>query len=146
MDARLPPLLVAEALGASGWGRLVREPTWGRGRFDLAVGGWMIECKSVTLVRHGVALFPDAPTVRGRRHLEGLARLAPAAAVVFVVQRADACCFAPNRDTDPAFAAALVDAAGRGVLVLAGKCRVSRKEIVLAEPLPVCLSAVPPAG
>jgi sugar fermentation stimulation protein A len=146
VDAHLPPLLVAEAIRDGGWqglpaGRALLEPRWGRGRFDLALEGWMIECKSVTLVRQGVALFPDAPTERGRRHLEGLASIGARAAVVFVVQRADACRFAPNRETDPAFASALEGAARRGVLILAGRCRVSLDEIVLAERLPVHMSA-----
>lgn len=145
VDARLPPLLVAEATRDGGWqglpaGKALPEPRWGRGRFDLALEGWMVECKSVTLVRQGVALFPDAPTERGRRHLEALAGIGAGAAVVFVVQRGDACSFAPNRETDPAFASALEDAARRGVLILAGRCRVSLEEVVLAERLPVHMS------
>lgn len=157
VDARLPPLLVAEALRGGPWqglpeGEAVREPPWAvagsvagradgarrrRGRFDLALGGWLIECKCVTLVRGGVALFPDAPTARGRRHVEELAAIGGRAAVVFVAQRGDAECLAPNRETDPAFAAALEAAARRGVLVLAGGCRVSLEGIALATVLPV---------
>ncbi|MBC7339006.1 MAG: DNA/RNA nuclease SfsA [Firmicutes bacterium] len=164
VDARVPPLLVAEAVRHSGWyglppGEAVREPSWERqgseqglrdgrplprnrsrrGRFDLSLGGWMVECKSVTMVRGGTALFPDAPTERGRRHLEELARIGKQAAVVFVVQRSDAICFAPNREADPAFANALEAAARQGVLVLAGKCHVSLHEIFLETALPVLL-------
>jgi sugar fermentation stimulation protein A len=73
-DAHLPNLLVAEALqrraipGFRGYGSLRREPAMGRNRADfLLVGGGrecLLETKSVSLVEAGVALFPDAPTVR----------------------------------------------------------------------------------
>lgn len=164
VDARLPPLLVAEAVRHSGWcglpaGEAMREPSWEqgyrlrgqsghgpspsgrprRGRFDLALGGWMIECKSVTLVRQGTAFFPDAPTERGRRHLEEAARIGERAAVVFVIQRGDAVRFAPNHETDPAFATALWDAVRQGVLVLAARCFVSFQEIFLETALPISL-------
>jgi sugar fermentation stimulation protein A len=77
-----------------------------------------IEVKSVSLVEQGVALFPDAVTARGRRHLLELADRVAAgerAAVVFVVQRPDAARVAAHRAADPAFAAALSAAAATGV-------------------------------
>jgi sugar fermentation stimulation protein A len=77
-----------------------------------------IEVKSVSLVEQGVALFPDAVTARGRRHLLELAERVAAgerAAVVFVVQRPDATSVAAHRAADPAFAAVLSLAAATGV-------------------------------
>jgi len=112
------------------------EVRLGQSRIDFALrkrGGvrW-IEAKCCTLVREGTALFPDAPTARGRRHLRELT-IARAeghgAAVYFVVQRSDAVRFAPNAETDPEFALALKGAAEAGVMVKALSCRVTPQRI-----------------
>jgi sugar fermentation stimulation protein A len=103
-------------------------------------GSCLLEVKSVSLVRQGVALFPDAPTARGRAHLDLLAAArggGTGAAVLFIVQRGDARVFSPHREADPAFATALRRAARAGVLVLAMRCRVSRQRVALDAPLPV---------
>jgi sugar fermentation stimulation protein A len=168
IDARLPSRLLYEALrqpfdklriptqdGAlqagqleefAGYAEVRREVTYGQSRLDLVLEGkpdsrrCFIEAKSVTLVEDGVALFPDAPTQRGRRHLGELARARAEghrAAVVFVVQRDDAIRFSPHHEADPAFGQALREAAQAGVEVYAYKCRVSEREIALNAPLPV---------
>jgi sugar fermentation stimulation protein A len=101
-----------------------------------------VEAKSVTLVEGGTALFPDAVTARGRRHLEELSRAVASgdrAAVVFVVQRDDAQRFAPHDESDPAFGAALREAAGAGVEAYAYACRVAESEVSIVRPLPVVL-------
>jgi sugar fermentation stimulation protein A len=73
-----------------------REVTVGSSRFDLQIETadktWLIETKSVTLSRSGHGFFPDAPTLRGTRHVRELTRLAAEGqptAVVFVALRAD---------------------------------------------------------
>jgi sugar fermentation stimulation protein A len=149
-DAHLPNALVEATLregtlpGFRGARIVRREPSMGRRRADflLACGHrcCLVEVKSVTLVRDGVALFPDAPTVRGRVHLEHLSsacRRGMAAAVLFVIQRGDAAAFAPNHGTDPAFAAALGRAVRAGVRVRAMTCQVTRGGVSLAGPVPV---------
>jgi sugar fermentation stimulation protein A len=159
VDARLPNRLFAEAL-AGRWpdceGRPVTvmpEARRGESRLDFVLSSgerrcW-VEVKSVTLVREGLALFPDAPTLRGARHLRELADAiadrdvgaeGDRAAVVFIVQRGDATRFAPNAETDPAFARALTEAARAGVAVRAFGCRVDLGGIVLANELPVQLA------
>jgi sugar fermentation stimulation protein A len=151
IDSRLPNALMAERLHRRGWqGRpvrkLVREPPLGASRLDLLLEDeagviWM-ECKSVTLVIQGLALFPDAPTSRGVRHLQELTTVAEQggrAAAVFIAQRADAVCFGAHRETDPAFADALVDAKRAGVTLCAYACRVSREEIAIARGIPVIM-------
>lgn len=87
-----------------------------------------IEVKSVSLVERGVALFPDAVTARGRRHLLELAERVAAgerAAVIFVVQRPDANRVAAHHAADPAFAAALSMAAASGVELYAWTTQVT---------------------
>lgn len=149
-DARLPNALVAEALQQgrlpqfAGYPQVRREVVFGESRLDLRLDGPLgtcyIETKSVTLVTGGAGLFPDAPTVRGVKHLGSLSQAMAAghrAVVVFVVQREDAQAFASNDAADPAFGAGLRRAAASGVEVLAYRCRVTRQEIVLAGHLEV---------
>jgi sugar fermentation stimulation protein A len=100
----------------------------------------LVEVKSVTLVEGGVALFPDAPTSRGRSHLEHLIAARGQgleAVVLFVIQRADANALTPNRRTDPAFAAALTRAKRAGVRIRAMTCRVTRAGVWLGGSVPV---------
>ncbi len=155
-DAHLPNALVEAALrrgGLPGFRSahfLRREPAMGRKRADFLVthggGHSLVEVKSVTLVVNGVALFPDAPTTRGRAHLEHLMtarRRGLGAAVLFVIQRHDALGFAPNRETDPLFADALRRAARAGVRVGAVVCRVTRRGVWLDRSVPVRLAPGP---
>jgi sugar fermentation stimulation protein A len=149
-DARLPNALVAEALRAGriaplrGFGPARAEVRHGDHRLDFVLERrgvrCLVETKSCTLVEGGVALFPDAPTVRGRHHVEALARArrrGTPAAVIFVVQRHDATRFRPNVAADPAFARALGRAAAAGVRILAYRCRISRRAVSIAEPIRV---------
>jgi len=152
VDARLPGPLLLEAIAGGrlpefrGYTSLKSEAVYGRSRLDLLLEGpegpCFIEAKSVTLVENGVALFPDAPTKRGRRHLEELRRIKESgrrAAIVFVVQRSDAFAFAPNAKADPAFARELLQASRAGVEVLAYLCRVDEDSIEIWRPLPIRL-------
>ncbi len=96
----------------------------------------------MTLVENGTARFPDAPTLRGQRHVRELLRATTQgerAAVIFVVQRDDAGRFAPHDQADPAFAAALRQTVQAGVEVHAWRCRVSHETIQLSAAIPVVL-------
>ena len=151
-DARLPNALVAEALDLAclpqfhGYPRVRREVTFGESRLDLLLEGprglCYIETKSVTLVIDGVGLFPDAPTIRGARHMGSLAQAMAAghrAAAVFVVQRDDATAFATNDEADPGFGVAFRKALSAGVEAFAYNCRVSERAIDLSCRLPILL-------
>ncbi len=159
VNAQLPNQLFREALDAGVvwpgcFPEIRTEVRRGSSRLDFMLRGpdsvrW-VEVKSVTLVsqtpRGGLALFPDAPTDRGRRHLEELAHIVAGgeeAAVVFVVQRGDAVCMAPNDAMDLAFGAALREAAEAGVRVEAYTCRVDTGSIEITHPLPVLLDGSP---
>lgn len=90
---------------------------------DGAGNDCVVEVKNVTAaVRGGVALFPDAVSERGRRHLEVLADLVTMgerAALVYCVQRADVTEVRPADEIDPAYGRALRDAMAAGVEVYA---------------------------
>jgi len=97
-----------------------REVTRGPSRFDFQLelpdGPILMEVKSCTLEAHGVAMFPDAATERGRRHVEELTSIRDGRRVVlFVIQGPRADRFVPDIHTDPAFSQALKRAAENGV-------------------------------
>lgn len=122
------------------------ERQWGNSRFDFyfEAGGekGFVEVKGVTLERDGHALFPDAPTARGVKHLEELVKCRAAGyrtCVCFVIQMAGMTDFSPNDATHPAFGAALRRAAEHGVELLARECRVSPDALTLAGAVPVRL-------
>ena len=113
------------------WSFARREVSIGESRLDFLLEQgqqrYWVESKSVTLVQDGTALFPDAPTERGARHLAELAKKreeGDRAAIIFVIQRSDALRFSTNDVQDPEFAEALKDAMRRGVEVFAYTCRV----------------------
>lgn len=121
-----------------------------RSRFDFLLEDFAgsplwVEVKSVTLVEDRVALFPDAVTERGRRHVLELAELRKElgvrVAIVFVVQRSDADVVSPCRTTDPAFADALASAADAGVELYGYACHVSMEEVRIERRIAVALSA-----
>ncbi len=108
---------------------------------DLDAPCW-IEVKSVTLCADRHARFPDAVTERGRRHLEHLVARREAgerAALLYVVQRADANDVAPADDIDPAYGRTLREAAAAGVEIHALSARVTADRIRLERVLPVLL-------
>ena len=157
VDARLPNELMAACLAAgalspfAGYATWQREVRWGQGRIDFRLHrpgegrGCLVETKSCNRVEGGVALFPDAPTARGARHLHEL-RAAVAqgwrAAVVWFVQRDDARELRPDARSDPAFARALAAAVAAGVEAYAYRCRVTPRRILVLDPIPVVLPAV----
>lgn len=133
LDTGLPNRLAADLLrqgrvrGLGGCRHLRAEVSHGISRFDFLLtpqegDDLFVEVKSVTLVVDRVARFPDAPTVRGTRHLRELTAYCQSggrAAVLFVVQRPDADSVRPQAVTDPDFAKALVAARQAGVLLRA---------------------------
>lgn len=101
-----------------------------------------VEVKSVTLAEGSRALFPDAVTERGRKHLRELSTLVEAgdeAAMLFVVQRQRCRSFSPADAIDPAYGEALREAAAAGVQVLAYAAELSPRAVTLKRKLPVIL-------
>ena len=128
VDTRVPNRLVFLALKNkditefSKYDFVKPESGYGSSRFDFFLSNdnekCLLEVKSCTLVENGVALFPDAPTSRGRRHLLELIdakKEGYRACVLFVVQRVNAHVFGPNDKTDPGFGEAFRKALKNGV-------------------------------
>ncbi|MCI9156198.1 MAG: DNA/RNA nuclease SfsA [Lawsonibacter sp.] len=154
MDSQAPNRVFGEWAAAGGLGfvpTLLRpETTYGNSRFDyyweLAEPGgprrgfW--EVKGVTLEQSGTARFPDAPTLRGVKHLEELIaarRTGYEAGVCFIVQMGGIDHVEPNDATHPEFGAALRRAAQAGVEVLAVECGVEPGRLTAGRKIPVKL-------
>ena len=142
MDAQAPNRVFAQ-WARERWADVRPEVRYGRSRLDFCLDGHhLVEVKGVTLENGGHALFPDAPTERGVRHLRELASavaLGHRATVFFVIQMAEVTDFAPNDATHPAFGAALRQAVAAGVQAAAYTCRVAPDSIVIDRPVPVIL-------
>lgn len=149
MDSQAPNLAAKEWLASGGLGtveNLRAETKHGDSRFDFSFTKdgrqCFLEVKGVTLETDGVCAFPDAPTQRGAKHLRGLteaAREGFGAYVLFVIQMADVSHLHPNDATDPAFGAALREAAANGVHVLAMDCAVTVDTMEIRREVPVIL-------
>ena len=108
---------------------IYREVTFDNSRFDFCVEEKgkksFLEVKGVTLEENGVAMFPDAPTERGLKHINELCKCVSqgyGAYILFVVQMKGIYLFKPNVKTHKAFADALRKAESCGVKVLVYDC------------------------
>jgi len=150
MDSQAPNKLFAEwaRRGAfrPGLTLLRGETTFGNSRFDFY---WedtekrgFVEVKGVTLEEDGVVRFPDAPTLRGVKHIEELIRAKEEgyeAAVCFVIQMDRVKYLTPNDRTHPEFGQALRKAAQAGVELLALDCTVVPGQVEIGKPVEVRL-------
>jgi sugar fermentation stimulation protein A len=104
-----------------------REYTYGKSRIDFILMNqdnikMLLEVKGCTLVEDGLAKFPDAPTIRGKKHLDELSHSIDDgfnAVVLFLIIRDDVLVFTPNTHMDHDFSDALIKANEKGVLIVA---------------------------
>ncbi len=149
MDSQAPNTAAKEWLEQGGLGKIDNlrpESRHGDSRFDFSFTENGVPCflevKGVTLETDGVCAFPDAPTIRGTRHLRELTQLAKngyGAYVLFVIQMTDVKYLHPNDTTDPEFGKALREAAAAGVNVLAMDCAVTPDSMTLKSPVAIRL-------
>ena len=150
MDAQAPNKVFGEWAAAGGFREgltLLRpETTYRSSRFDFywesSKGRGFVEVKGVTLEEDGVVRFPDAPTLRGVKHLDELVKAREAgyeAAVCFVIQMENVRWFAPNDVTHPEFGQALRRAAQAGVEILAMDCAVTPQSLTMGKSVPIRL-------
>lgn len=151
LDSRLPNRLVFEVLKNRGfpefsqYAKIKPEHLYGHTRFDFLLNNnapCLLEVKSCTLVKNGVAMFPDAPTQRGTRHMSELVKAKNEgyrACILFIVQRTDASVFKPNDEIDAAFGKALRQAVERGVEVYAYSSEFTGDRIALKGRVKVVL-------
>ncbi len=125
--------------------KVVPEYKYGSSRIDYFIktdqGEFLVEVKGCTLAVNRVGLFPDAPTERGRRHLEELISFVKRggnAAVMFLVFRSEAECFYPNTKTDPSFSQTFFNALESGVKSYQFKFHYDGKAIYYLNKIPLC--------
>lgn len=149
IDSQIPNAIAAEAIKSGaiaelkGYSSLNREATYKNSRFDIQLIGddtCFVEIKGVTLEKDGWSYFPDAPTERGRKHIDEIIDAVEngyRGVLLFVVQIDYAEGFSPNSSMDPAFAQKVKKAAQAGVEILAYRCSVSPYEIKISDKIPV---------
>lgn len=106
--------------------------TWKAGKLKSPMR--LIEIKNVTLAEGSVAMFPDAVTERGQKHLHELMaymKKGYECELVFVIQRQDCKSFSPCDDIDPEYGTLLRQAVNEGLIITPLVCSLSDDEIVL---------------
>jgi len=154
IDSNAPNRVVADALrngrlklpGMPVIDYIKTEKDFGNSRFDIYLEGdgrkAFMEIKGVTLEKNGIAMFPDAPTERGTKHLHELIAAAEGgymAYIIFVIQMKGVRYFMPNDEMHKAFGDALRLAANHGVNIIAYDCNVEPDGFTLADPVEVVL-------
>ena len=130
--------------GLQGYKKVKREVKFGDSRFDVYAENekekCFVEVKNVTLKEGKYALFPDAVTTRGQKHLKTLIEVKSKgmrAVMLYIVQRSDVEIFAPATGIDPDYAIALRDAVKSGVEVIVMQAKVTPQKIELVRKLQV---------
>lgn len=120
------------------------ETTHGNSRFDFYLERpeekWFIEVKGVTLEQDGIAMFPDAPTLRGVKHIQELTHCLDEgyqAMVLFIIKMKGITAFRPNDETHPEFGAALRRARDAGVVIHAVDCLVTPESLTADKPVQI---------
>lgn len=155
INTALPNTLVGDAIRdgvmeeLQGYAVLRTEVPYGveRSRVDILLEregapACYVEVKNVTAAVEGVAIFPDAVSTRGAKHLRELAVMVgqgQRAVLCFCVQRNDVSAVRPADEIDPVYGSTLREAAGRGVELIAYQADVTPCAIALRRALPVML-------
>lgn len=137
-------VLSGEIPELKGYTHVQREVKFGDSRFDVFAENehekCFIEVKNVSMKEGRFALFPDAVTTRGQKHLKTLMEVKAQgirAVMLFIIQRGDVEVFAPAEEIDPAYAGTLRKAMNAGVEVIPMQALVTPEEIRLIKKLPL---------
>ena len=147
MDSQAANKIAREWLETLGFSLIQSEKTYKNSRFDfyLEKGNKKIfaEVKGDTLEQEGLAMFPDAPTERGVKHLRELMeckREGFEVWVIFIIQMKGVHSFSPNWETHPEFAKTLFEARKKGVWITVLDCVVTEDEVVAEKSVPLVLT------
>ncbi|RJP78803.1 MAG: DNA/RNA nuclease SfsA [Desulfobacteraceae bacterium] len=153
VNTMVPNRLVAQSIQAdripelTGYDRISREVKAGNSRLDLlltkrSAPDCFIEIKNCTLVENGEALFPDAVTTRGRKHLTELRKLVKngnRCVMFFLIQRMDAAVFKPADCIDPEYGDELRKAFANRVEIVVYDVSITLKSIAIGRRIPFVL-------
>ena len=139
IDSQAPNQVVKEWLETQRFDFIKPEYTYGNSRVDFYMERgdqkYLLEVKGCTLEIDGIGYFPDAPTVRGVKHLRELTQAQSAGyqcAVAFVIQMPGITEVRPNITTQPEFGAAWDDAVKAGVKILFLPCSIDRDTLSIS--------------
>lgn len=123
---------------------LKKEAIYNNSRFDFYIESEtskaLVEVKGVTLEENGVAMFPDAPTERGVKHIEELMKALDEgylSYMLFIIQMKGVKYFRPNFSMHRLFGETLAKAKEKGVKILAYDCNVTADSLEIADLLEV---------
>lgn len=138
IDSQAPNQVMKEWLSSQGFDVIHPEYTYGNSRMDFymerrkaaqnASDRYLLEVKGCTLEKEGIGYFPDAPTLRGVKHLHELMKAAGEgyrAMLAFVISMPKVTKVLPNVETHPEFGEALEEAKAAGVQILELPCKVT---------------------
>lgn len=136
-------ILNQQISGLNGYTTVKREVKFGDSRFDVYAENknekCFVEVKNVSMKENEYALFPDAVTTRGQKHLKTLIdvkKQGMRAVMLYIIQRSDVRIFAPAKEIDPNYASLLKKAAGAGVEIFPMQASVTPEQITLVRKLP----------
>lgn len=111
-----------------------KEVKLGDSRIDFVLDGVPLEVKGVTLVKDGIALFPDAPTKRGARHVREIINHN---GIIFFLVFRKAEYFTPNLEMDPEFSKNLSEARKKGIKIIANQISFDGKTVFYHKKIPL---------
>ncbi|NLB90562.1 MAG: DNA/RNA nuclease SfsA [Clostridiales bacterium] len=151
IDSQAPNQVVEEWLKEGrmfpNFQKMKREVSYGHSRFDFWIKDQngqehFMEVKGVTLEKHAMAFFPDAPTLRGIKHIEQLVQAQEKgyqSHLFFVIQLKGVEGFSPNDETHQAFGETLRWAAKQGVSIYVKDCMVTENTLAIDQDVPLLL-------
>jgi len=130
----------------SGYTEVFREVKWEDSRFDIMAKNetetCFFEVKNVSMKEGNFALFPDAITTRGKKHLETLIRVKKSgmrAIMLYIVQRCDVDTFSTAKEIDPEYAKTLKKAFDSGIEIFVFQAKVTATSIIITKRIPIKL-------
>lgn len=103
--------------------------------------GLFVEVKNVTLLgENNLALFPDAVTTRGQKHLKSLIQLKEQgynAANLYIISREDCHSFTPSNAIDAKYYEIFYAAIAKGVKILAYQCQFKDNCVTIQKSIPI---------
>jgi len=121
-----------------------REKTYGNSRFDIyyetKTESGFIEVKGVTLEENKIAKFPDAPTIRGTKHINELIKATKEGYkcyILFLIQLKGCKMFISNKEMDPIFARTLKKAKSKKVNILCYDSIVTKDKIIMNKKIDI---------
>ena len=150
MDSQIPNDVAEEWLRSgelfSKSATIRREVTFGDSRIDFYIEDGarkaFLEVKGCTLEKGGIAMFPDAPTERGVKHIKELTKCVKdgyEAYILFVIQMKGVREFRPNDETDEKFGEAIREASKNGVKLIAMDSIVTPESLLIDSKIKITL-------